>query len=339
MIEPLDQKITDILDELPLGLANGKMGLSIYFFCMGRLRQETEYTATGEKILDSLWKDIKNIHSIDVKDGLSGIGLGIDYLIKNNYVEGDINKILEDVDNEIFKQLSYPKYSNTLDSLSLIHILYYLCQRYPSLKNGSESQYLYQELIIQTVNNLYKDMDSSFYEEPFSYNIDYPLPQYLFVLSKIYSLGFYNDRLIKIIEELIYKVSSILPRLHSNRLYLLWGMVALNKIINDKQLREQISLLKKHTDFEYIFNNKTNYKNIFFKDSIMSIYLLIRNLQDQFDPKEIESVNESIKNNIYFSETWNLLDKNKHFFEKHIGLYDGYAGISLLLQNLELTKQ
>ena len=48
-------------------------------------------------------KDLSPNHSIAVEDGLAGIGLGVTYLIKNGFVEGDINELLEEIDNEIYR--------------------------------------------------------------------------------------------------------------------------------------------------------------------------------------------------------------------------------------------
>ena len=45
------------------------------------------------------------LSSTNFRDGLAGIGWGIEYLLQNNYYEGDSEEILEDVDNVIFKSV------------------------------------------------------------------------------------------------------------------------------------------------------------------------------------------------------------------------------------------
>lgn len=333
----LNEKLITFLqkENIPLGLAEGKMGLCIYFYVLGRNLRNKEYEAVAEKLLDDIFENIGVINSIDVKNGLAGIGLGVDYLIKNNYVKGNINVILKDLDDIIFKNLSYPQYYEKIDSLSLIHILYYLCIRLKQQKQGSENDYLYRELIIQTVNNLYEHIIPTFYDEPFAYNIDYPLPQFLFVLSKLYSLDFYNYRLIKIIEELSYKVLSIMPLFHCNKLYLLWGMDALNKLIKDEHWEKHIVLLKEHIDITHILNHELRNKNIYFNDGITSLCYFINSLPDYFSREESDITGKQIVERINSSEVWSLLKDNPQYFENHTGLYNGFTGVSLLLQHLK----
>lgn len=317
---------------MPLGLAHGKMGICIYFFVLSRYEENKKYKSVADKILDEIFERILEIQSIDVKNGLSGIGIGIYYLIKNNYTKGNINKILEDIDDILFKNLSYSKYSEKIDSHSLIHILYYLCIRLKSQKKGSENEYLYQELIILTVNNLYEYLPPNFYDEPFAYNTDYLLPQFLFILSKIYKLDFYNYRIIKTVEELSYKVLSIIPILQCNKLYLLWGIDALNKQIKNIDWERHILLLKTNINIEHIFCKEIRNKNIYFNDGLTSIYYLIDTLSDYFDNNKINIAKKQIVDKIKSSNAWEQLKENQQYFEMHTGLFNGFIGTSILLK-------
>lgn len=336
----LHEKLIVLLQNrsMPLGLANGKMGHCIYFYYLNSFYNDHQYRKIADKLVDDIFNNITTVNTIDIKSGLAGIGLGINHLIKNNYVKGDVNIVLNDVDDIIFKNLSYPKYLKKTDSLSLIHILCYLCLRFKDQKQGSENEYLYRELIIQTVNNLYEHLSPNFQIEPLSYNTDYILPQFLFLLSKIYQLDFYNYRLIKIIEEISYKVLSTFPTLNANRLYLLWAMDALNKLIKDERWRDHIVLLKEQTNIEHIFNYELRNKNIYFQDGITSIYYLINSLADYFDKRQLEMIKLQTINKIRSSEIWNLLESNPQYFNEHNGLYDGLTGIFLLLHKLQLKN-
>ena len=336
-IDSLNKTLISSLNNptMPLGLAHGKMGICIYFFVLSRYEENKEYKSVAYKILDEIFERISDVQSIDVKNGLAGIGIGINYLIKNNYAKGDINRILEDIDDILFKNLSYPQYFTKINSLSLIHTLYYLCLRLKSQKKGSENEYLYKELVIQTINILYDSLLSDFYEEPLSYNIDYNLPQLLFVLSEIYKLSFYNYRIIKIVEELRYKVLSIVPILQCNKLYLLWGMDVLNKFINDKYWKKHINLLKSQIDMEIILNYELRNKNIYFNDGITSLYYFSNSLSNYFSREESDIIGKQIVERINSSGVWNLLKDNLQYFESHTGLFNGFTGVSLLLQHLK----
>ncbi len=322
--------------DMPLGLADGKMGICIYFYILSRYEKNKEYENIAENILDEIFENIDVVNSIDVKNGLTGIGLGIDYLIKNNYVKGNINAILNDIDDVIFKNISYSKYIEKIDALSLIHILYYLCVRLKSQKTDSENEYLFRELVIQTVNNLYERIDLSFYEEPFVYTIDYPVSQLLFVLSEVCSLNFYNYRLEKIVEELSYKILSIIPLLHCNRLYLLWGMNYLNKEIKDERWEKHIQLISSHIDMDIIIEQELMDKNIFFKDGFVNIYLMISNLT--YLLPDISYYKDKILWRIKESRMWNSLLSEYKYFDGHKGLYNGYCGTALFMRLVKNGK-
>lgn len=320
--------------DISLGLANGKMGLCIYFYTLSQIHEDASYKETAERLLGEIFDSIDSVNTIDVRTGLAGIALAVDYLIKHNFVKGDVNNILSDVDDLIFKNLLYTKNSELLDSLSLIHILYFLCIRLKVQKKDSENEYLYKELIIKTINDLYKSLPSDFNEEPLSYTVDYIIPQLLFVLCEIYQLDFYNYRLIKIIEELSYKVLSTFPILHSNRLYLLWAMDKLNKHIKNRDWSKHITLLKKNIDIEYILNHELRDKNIYFNDGLTSIYGPALSVCNRLTKNKLIEIKKQAIKKIHDSEAWGLLNESSLYFKSYIGLYNGFTGVSLLLNKL-----
>lgn len=339
-IDSLNNKLINFLEEenIPLGLANGKMGFCIYFYCLTSIYKNRNYEKIAEKLLNKIFDNINTMQAIDVKDGLAGIGLAIDYLVKNNFVKGDINSILSDVDDTIFKNTSYSKYLENIDTYSLIHILYYLCVRLKDQKRGSDNEYLFKELIIQIINNLYEYIDMSFCEEPYTYNTDYSLPQLLIILSDIYRLDFYNYRLIKIIEKLSYKVLSTFPILHTNRLYLLSAMDCLNKQIRNESWQRHIHILRENIDLNHILNHELRNRNIYFNNGLASICLFINKSMPYFDNKELKLfINQAIYK-IKNSQVWTLLGDNSLYFESHAGLYNGFTGVFLSLQYLKLLN-
>ncbi|MEN9917668.1 MAG: hypothetical protein RL662_104 [Bacteroidota bacterium] len=323
--------------DVPLGLSNGKMGFCIYFYLLSSIDNNSNYSRIADDLLDEIFEEIGELDDIDIKNGLAGIGLGINYLIKNGFVDGDINALIKEIDDTIFLNLSYPKYYEKIDFLTFIQTLYYMCIRLQDQPQSSENEYLYKELIIHSVNRLQLYWSSDFFDEPVTYDIDFFLPKLLFVLSEIYKLGFYNYRVMKIIEELSYKVLSTIPILQSNKLHLLWGIKALNKQIKDKMWERHMIILKDQIDIDHILNYELNNKNIFFKDGIVSIYFLVDNLQNIFTSDEIESIKYKIISRINSSEVWSVLQDKQLCFERYLGLYDGFIGTDLLLHKSQLT--
>ena len=84
------------------GLLSGKTGLAIFFFHYARHSGNKLYETFAGDLIDEILDEINVQTSINFKDGLCGIGWGIIYLIRNNFIEGNIDEILKDFDKLIF---------------------------------------------------------------------------------------------------------------------------------------------------------------------------------------------------------------------------------------------
>ena len=335
IIPQLNEKLICLFDKSALlGSSYGKMGISLYFYYLSRRYKNKKFENIAENILDDIFEKIGTEYSIDLLHGLSGIGLGVNHLVKNGYVAGNINSILSDVDDKIFKTLCYSKYSDNIDVLSKIHILYYLNTRLRDQKRESEQEWLYQELMIQTINDIHCQLSSDFYIAPISYKITYQLPQYLYVLSEIYKSGFYNNKIIKLVEEAEVYILSILPSLNSSKLYLLWGVDSIIQQINMPKLIGHKNLIFRELDTNKILNEELNDKNIYIHDGFSGIYLLLSSIQKYFDKKEFLQYKKSITEKIESSSEWGLLMNEPNYFEKKMGLLNGYCGVSLVYDHL-----
>ncbi len=84
------------------GLLNGKTGLAIYFFQYARYSGNKKYDTFARDLIDEVAEEINALTPVHFRDGLCGIGWGIIYLIRNHFLEGNIDEILEDIDEAIF---------------------------------------------------------------------------------------------------------------------------------------------------------------------------------------------------------------------------------------------
>ena len=334
-----DQKLIRLLSSssLPTGLASGKIGYCLYFYRLSRLLNRKEYKSVAEKVLLSLSVDIKRGEPLDIPNGLSGIGLGITYLIKEGYITGDINSVLRDIDDLIFARLGYPQKSRELLPSLLIQLLIYLNIRLADQKTGSEQEFLFRELIIQTINILYDQINLSFFEEPVSFSADYPLPLFLYVLGQTYRHKFYNHRIDRILEEISSKVLSIVPFLHSSRLHLLWGMYSLYQVVQPKDWIRHITILVNTLDTNRILAEELRNRSIFFKDGLTGIYLLAHNTASCFHAPRVSTFKQAIREKIICSDAWKMMEKDSYFNRKN-GLFNGYCGVSLLLHLTTIPK-
>lgn len=329
----LNEKISfSLSQENDIGLANGQMGHCLYFYILSRKEKCLEYQSIADSLLNSVYGNIYKLSSVDLKTGLAGIGLGITYLVKHNYIQGKLNNTVQDIDNVIFKKLSSSTFMEQSDFSILMHLVYYIHIRLKEQKKGSENEYILKEIMIETINHLYKMINSFSFKESLIYTTDYELPQFLYLLSVIYEQNIYNYKLEKIIEEISYSTLNTIPIMHANRLYLLWGISMLNAVIPEKKWKKHLLLLRDNINVHYILSQEVQGKNIFFRTGLTSIYWLLSALKDYFSPREIKNHQSDIRNRILSSDMWDLLLNNETHFANSKGLYNGFCSIPLIIK-------
>lgn len=320
-----------------IDLATGKMGFCIYFYILSDYKKN-KYQKIAESLLDDVFNSIDSVNSIDAKYGISGIGLGIRFLLNKKYIEGDVNKVLKDIDDKVFKSLCDTALIDSCNPLFLIYLLYYLSIRLEDQKPNSESEYLFQELAIQTINHLYTKIDFHFFREPINYTFDYALLLFLPVLGKIYHLNFYQDKIKKILDEYSFEILSIYPRLHINRLYLWYGMNKIASFYKKEKWIEHMNILQKNIDFKNIINYELKNKNIFFADGLASALFLINNYSQQTGINELENNKKDIMQKIISSDVWELITNDNDYLINHKGLYNGICGTLLVFKHFNLIQ-
>jgi len=329
---PYERIIRSFSHDASVSLASGKAGFCLFSFWLAKHENNNAYQKVAEGLLDEVISNASGIMAIDLLNGLAGIGLTIRYLIKTSYVKGNPNSIVSDLDDAIYKRLSYTTSLDHIQPLSAIQILYYLCLVTEDQKKGSESEWLYRELIISTVNQIYQKADALFFEEPLPYSATaYLLPQFLFVLSKIYQLNFYNYRIFKILEEISIKILSILPTLHANRLFLMWGMDSVAQHVSIKGWDRHIELLKERLDINATLDDELRSRNIYIDNGVSGIYLLLCALQKYFTAIEMKQWTGKIITKIESSDVWTIIEQDPEYFLQHRGLLSGLCGVSMVL--------
>ena len=56
---------------------------------------------------DLLENDLSKNAELTVEEGLCGVALGLDYIVKKQFVDGDINDLLSGIDDLLFKKLVF----------------------------------------------------------------------------------------------------------------------------------------------------------------------------------------------------------------------------------------
>ena len=83
------------------GLMNGKIGIAILLYHYARYKNESEITEYADQLFDLAAHEIGLDFGTSLDDGLCGIAWGLDYLIKQNFVQAD-DDILEEIDDALF---------------------------------------------------------------------------------------------------------------------------------------------------------------------------------------------------------------------------------------------
>jgi len=85
-----------------LGLLNGKMGIAIFFYHYAYHTGNEMYEVKAGELIDEIYGEIHQNTSVNYADGLSGFGAGIEYLVKNGFIEANTDEVLEEIDKKIY---------------------------------------------------------------------------------------------------------------------------------------------------------------------------------------------------------------------------------------------
>jgi len=100
------------------GLLNGKMGITIFFYHYAQYTDNKLYEDYAGELIDEIYEEISTSTPVNFENGLTGIGWGIEYLVKNGFVQADTDEALEEIDNIIYKhRINSPVLINTGDDL------------------------------------------------------------------------------------------------------------------------------------------------------------------------------------------------------------------------------
>ena len=83
------------------GLLNGKMGIAIFFYLYSRFTKNKIYEDYAGELVDEIYEEINTSTPVNFENGLTGIGWGIEYLIRNGFVQADSDEALSEIDNYV----------------------------------------------------------------------------------------------------------------------------------------------------------------------------------------------------------------------------------------------
>ncbi|HCC51080.1 MAG TPA: hypothetical protein DEQ30_02730 [Porphyromonadaceae bacterium] len=78
-----------------------EIGLAICFYTFADKYNYDKYKKLADKTIDVLYKIITKDIPVCIEGGLCGLGCGFQYLIRNKFLDGDIDEVLEDIDHRV----------------------------------------------------------------------------------------------------------------------------------------------------------------------------------------------------------------------------------------------
>lgn len=111
-----------------LGLYHGKTGIILFFVHYARFTGNPIYDEIAGELLDEIIEEIHDGIATDFENGLSGIGWGLLYLLKNKFMDGNPDEILEDIDKKLM-EINLPRLTDFSIERGLAGISIYLSAR------------------------------------------------------------------------------------------------------------------------------------------------------------------------------------------------------------------
>ena len=93
------------LTECP-GLVHGKTGIAIFFFHYAQYTDNMLFADYAINLIGEIQNQIHVNSPADYEKGIAGIGVGINYLIQNNFLDAD-SQIFEDFDDRMYRAVMY----------------------------------------------------------------------------------------------------------------------------------------------------------------------------------------------------------------------------------------
>lgn len=139
-----------------IGLLNGKIGISIFFYHYARYTERKIYNLFADELIDEIYSEINKKVSCSFEDGLCGIAWGIEYLIKNNFVGANADEVLGELDKQIV-EWDVRRISDYSLQTGLTGIACYVISRIENKTH--ENVYISQDYINDLIESLTQKQD------------------------------------------------------------------------------------------------------------------------------------------------------------------------------------
>ncbi|WP_170864454.1 lanthionine synthetase LanC family protein [Fodinibius roseus] len=322
-----------------MGLLNGKLGISIYFFHFAKVTGSKKHHQLAQRLFDEVYEGLsRNGIPVNFEDGLAGIALGIEYLAQNGFVNTDTDDIFSKTDNRIYRhivandQLPIGILEGAMGSL--LYVLSRLSKQ--DIQTEDPSTFVFRRLLIRLVNHIGERVEERKYsvQEPLMFDVSWDLPLCLILLGKVREMDIYSYKINHIIDHLSPVVLSLYPRLSSNRLYLLLGIESILQQIDLPEWQNHATLLKQNIAMDEILEEELRDKSLHLMHGAAGVDLVSRQLHQLIQVDRLLFNREQLIEKIIYSEYWEKIEQNE-IESRSLGLlFYGLTGVGLHLLTL-----
>jgi hypothetical protein len=107
-------------------VGHAEMGKVISLYSLSRELPDKKLEETAGILLDNIFQEVDFTTPLIVNDGLLGIACGLRWLLRNGFVDGDEDEILQEIDDMILRTIIFQRDTREVDRKGQ---LYYLCRR------------------------------------------------------------------------------------------------------------------------------------------------------------------------------------------------------------------
>lgn len=311
-----------------LGLLNGKMGIAIFFYHYARYTGNKVFENYAGELIDEIYEGINTNTPVDFASGLTGIGWGIEYLVKNNFIQANTDEALEDIDTSVYRNSLYRPFLLESENDFFGYGLYYIARLREHEDDNDNLNTLFKK---QHLIYLIDDAERILVQKSYlkfniqSLSID-TINSFLWFLLEMHRLELFPMKVEKLFHSLPEYIKSHLQSSNNSLGHSLLLQLTENIIpfVADKELERTFrTIIRKK-------NNKTSDTNIsedimidnFIKNNWQQLIYTLYKIENKTSENDSGSVFSIIDN----EENWNRRLDNLN--KNNLGL-TGLAGLGL----------
>lgn len=178
----------------------GEMGRAIAFYHLFRQTGDKEWKEKAETLLDEIIDGCSVELPLTYGDGLCGVGVGVEYLIQEGFVEGDSNEILCEMDSLVYHAINCRALSGLEIDDGVCGLAYYLYFRLRKRKElDSISVLRNKEHLIYLIDWIADLLPATKHLST--------LYEVFFILCQLHTLNVLNAKVEKLIEYCLKEIS------------------------------------------------------------------------------------------------------------------------------------